>query len=130
MTALTDDRSTPLRSGNQFNDAVASGVLIYAGALVMLNADGNATPATESSGLTVRGVAEAYVDNSSGSAGDKSVDTQKGTFRFCHDSLTRSDIGSNAYAVDDQTVDTDSTDRSLVGAIVDIDDVGVWVEII
>jgi len=129
MTALTNDRQTAVRQGRQYSDPVAASTLIFYGALVMLDASGNAVPASTATGLTVRGMAREHVDNSAGAAGDKNVATENGTWRFAHSGLDRTDIGATAYAVDDQTVDTDSTGRSAVGTIVDIDNVGVWVRI-
>ena len=41
MTALTADRRSTWRNGVDFDDPVASDAVIYAGALVVLDADGN-----------------------------------------------------------------------------------------
>ncbi|NRA56244.1 MAG: hypothetical protein HRU23_19045 [Gammaproteobacteria bacterium] len=129
MVALAKDRRTPRRSGVDFNDPVAAAVKIYAGALVVLNAAGDAAPGTTALGLKVRGVSQENVDNT---AGGKKVNSMAGIFRLGNDgSITRADIGNTAYIVDDQTVaDTDGTNtRSAAGTIVDVDSVGVWVQV-
>ncbi|TVR12153.1 MAG: hypothetical protein EA385_00115 [Salinarimonadaceae bacterium] len=139
MTALSNDRNTRRRDGEIFSDPVAAGVLIRIGALVCLNAAGNAVPGATATGLTARGVAWGRVDNTGGSAGDARVETEAGVFRFANsaggDEITRADIGADAWIVDDQTVaktgapvETVPT-RSTAGRIVDIDSAGVWVAI-
>lgn len=132
MTALTEDRNTPERDGKTFRHPVAAATTIYGGALVMLDASGNAVPGQTATGLTPGGRAEEKVDNSGGAAGDATVTVRRGTFRFANDgSIDRSHIGGSAYAVDDHTVAaTDGTGtRSACGTIRDVDDQGVWIEI-
>lgn len=139
MAALTNDRNTRRRDGAVFSDPVAAGSLIHIGALVCLNAAGNAVPGSTATGLKARGVARERVDNSGGSAGDRHVETEAGVFRFANsgagDAITRADIGADAWIVDDQTVaktgapvETVPT-RSIAGKIVDVDTVGVWIRI-
>jgi len=130
--ALTDNRSTPRRNADDVNDPVASAQKIFQGAIVMLNASGNAIKGVTATGLTPRGVAQALVDNTSGADGDVSIAARKGCFRFKNDaSIARADIGGTAYVVDDETVaKTDGTGtRSALGEITDVDASGVWVEI-
>ena len=130
--ALTKDRGTPQRANDLRSDPMAAAVKIYAGAIVMLNAAGEALPGTAATGLTPRGVAQAQVDNSAGIAGDQSITSRNGCHRFLNDaSITRADIGATAYVVDDETVansDGGGT-RSALGTIVDVEAVGVWVDI-
>jgi len=134
MAALTQDRNTPQRDGSIINIGVAAGKKIYAGALVALDANGYATPGVAATGLKGLGRAEAQVDNSSGSNGDKTVDVRKGIFRYENssgaDQITRADIGNDCYIVDDQTVaKTDGTGtRSVAGKVFDVDSDGVWVK--
>ncbi len=130
--ALTKDRPTPTRANRDRHDPMAAAVLIYAGAIVMLDAAGNAVPGQTATGLKARGVAAEHVDNSGGIAGTESVPSINGCHRFINDaSITRADIGNTAYVVDDETVaktDGPST-RSALGNIVDVDAIGVWVDI-
>jgi hypothetical protein len=134
MTALTQDRNTPYRTGESFRDPVAASVTIFAGSLVCLDASGNAVPGATATTLIARGRAEEQVDNASGSAGDKTVNVRPGVFRFANhggDAIDRADIGGTAWIVDDKTVAaTDgSSSRSAAGVIVDLDADGVWVRV-
>lgn len=133
--ALAQDRMTKRRAGDRFNDPVAASTRIYTGALVVLDASGNAAPGSTATGLKARGLCIAGVDNSAGGAGDESVDTETGVFLFANsagaDEIDRSHIKSNAYIVDDETVAaTDgSSSRSVAGVIEDVTSAGVWVRI-
>lgn len=133
--ALAKNRNTPAREGDLVSDPVKAATTIYAGALVCLDASGWAVPGSTATTLTARGRAEELVDNSSGANGDKSVTVRRGVFQFANsgsDAIDRADIGGTAYIVDDETVAaTDGTGtRSAAGKIVDVDDLGVWVEIL
>jgi len=133
MVALTKDRNTQKRMGDQYNAPLAAAVKIFAGSIVMLNASGDATPGAVATTLKPGGRAMAYVDNSTGAAGDKSVGFEKGVFKFANDgTITRADIGGTAWVVDDQTVaDNNGTaTRSALGTIKDVDADGAWVEIV
>ncbi len=128
MTALAADRITNIskRDGVRYVDPVAASALIYAGALVVLNASGYATKGSTATGLIARGVAVRQVDNSSGADGDEDVETEAGVFDFINNGgITRAHIGDLAYIVDDQTVaETDGGGtRSAAGTIKDIDSV-------
>ncbi len=132
MVALTKDRNTARRDGELFNDPAAAGAKFFAGAIVMTNAAGDATPGAVSTTLKPRGIAQAFVDNSAGAAGDVSVESRGGVHHLANDgTITRADIGGTAYVVDDQTVaDNNGTaTRSALGTIVDVDADGVWVDI-
>lgn len=133
--ALTKDRNTSRRDGIQFNDPMAAGAKVYAGSLVCLDASGNAVPGTPSTTIKARGVAQEQVDNTGGAAGAKRIETRRGVFQFANsastDQITRAEIGTQCYIVDDQTVaKTSATNtRSVAGVVRDVDDGGVWVEI-
>lgn len=132
--ALSKDRNTPARAGDQVSDPVAAGAVIYAGALVVLNGTGYAEPGSTATGLTARGRADEQVDNTGGADGDKTVSVRRGVFRFGNsgaDPIDRTHIGGTAYIVDDEIVAaTDGTGtRSAAGEIVDVDGDGVWVRI-
>ncbi|MDE0901209.1 MAG: hypothetical protein OSA41_05785 [Erythrobacter sp.] len=131
--ALSADRNTPRKEGDFRQFPVAADTKIFAGALVCLNAAGDATPGAVATTLTAVGRAEAQADNTGGAAGDLSVDVRKGTFRYANsaaaDEIGREDIGKTAYVVDDETVAlTDGTGtRSAAGTIYDVDAQGVWI---
>lgn len=133
--ALTKDRDTKRRDGVQFSHPLAAATVIYAGALVALNAAGNAVPGATATTLTAVGVAQEHADNSTGAIGDVRVEVRRGVFQFANsaaaDEITRAEIGDSAYIVDDQTVAKTSgtSTRSVAGIIRDVDAGGVWIEI-
>lgn len=133
MVALTSDRNTVRLQGDKRRGPVAASQVIYAGAMVMLNAAGNLVKGATATGLVGVGRAEERVDNSAGIAGAKSIDYLPGVFRFANstatDEITAADIGSVCYAVDDQTVaKTHATNtRSPAGTVEGLDEHGVWV---
>lgn len=126
MAALTADRNTKRRDGDLFSFEAAAAV--YAGALVALNADGKAVPATATGTICV-GVARHYA------AAGEQVRVRRGVFNFedaADDAaLTRADIGATVYVADDQTVKkaAGSPASPVVGTLMDVDAEGVWVKI-
>jgi hypothetical protein len=131
--ALSTDRNTPVRTGDNVVHPIAAAKKIYAGALVALNATGYAEPGSTATTLTAAGRAEAQVDNSLGANGALTITVRRGVFRFSNhsDAVTRSEIGKSCYIVDDQTVaKTNGTStRSVAGKVIDLDSSGVWVEV-
>ena len=128
MTALNKDRATPQRAGDLVADPLGAGVTIFAGSMYVLDDKGLALTATAAATASVRAVARkraVYAD------GDEFTDGAIGTFRFDNSAggaaITRAHIGSNAYAVDDQTVANAGT--CVAGEILDVDESGVWVRI-
>lgn len=132
--ALTADRNTPSRAGEEVVLPAAAAKKFYAGSLVARDASGNATPGAVATTLLGAGRCAEYVDNSGGSAGDKTVRIEKGVFRFANsasgDLIALADIGTDCYIVDDQTVaKTNGTGtRSVAGKVFDVDSEGVWVK--
>jgi len=132
--ALTADRNTVRIEGVLFERPVAAGAVIYAGALVALNTDGNLVPASADPDLQVDGRAEERVDNSGGAAGDLTCRVRRGCFRYANsatDPITLAAVNSTAYAEDDETVAKTDATTSLpaAGIIMDVDDLGVWITI-
>jgi hypothetical protein len=132
--ALSADRNTPYRLGDQVSHPIAAATVVYAGSIVVLNATDYAEPGTTDTGLRAEGRAEARVDNTGGADGDLQVPCMKGVFQFANsvgDAVDRSHIGGVAYIEDDETVSaTDGTgSQSAAGTIVDLDAAGVWVHI-
>ncbi len=133
MTALAGDRYTDERDGRDLALPAAAAKKFYAGALVMRDASGNATPGATATGCLGIGRCEEAADNSGGSAGDKTVRVRAGVFRWANsasgDAIARADIGADCYVVDDQTVakTNGSSTRSVAGKVVDVDSLGVWV---
>lgn len=130
MVALAKDRNTASREATDFVHPVAAAAKIFTGSIVMLNAAGDAVPASAASELTIAGVAQEQGDNSGGAAGDLTVKVRKGAFRFENgDAIVAADVGEMAYADDDQTVFKAAAGRSPVGLIIEVDSDGVWVHI-
>lgn len=134
MAALTQDRNTPVRTGQTRRLKLDANVRIFAGALVVLAA-GFAKPGATALNLVAVGRAEEAVDNTGGAQGAKEIEVRPGIFRFGNsaagDAITAAEIGSDCYVVDDQTVaKTNGTNtRSKAGKVFDVDAQGVWVEI-
>ena len=132
MVALTQDRDPQRRDGVVYEDPMAANVTIYIGALVCLDAAGNATPGAVATTLKARGVAQERKTNGA-AAGAETIRTFPGKFRFANsaagDLITRADIGGTAYIVDDQTVakTNGGNTRSAAGIIKQVDAQGVWV---
>jgi len=133
MSALTEDRNTPFVDAELLVLPVAAASEIFAGSLVVVDANGYAAPGSTATGLVAMGMAEVHIDNSAGGNGDADVTVRRGkAFRFDNDgSISQANVGRSAYIVDDQTVAaTDGTGtRSLAGSIIYVDADGVWVYI-
>lgn len=132
---LTADRNTPRRADDTFVVLpVAAATVIYAGALVALDASGNATKGATATGLVGLGRAEEAADNAAGDAGDIEVRVRRGIFRWQNsageDEIDRASIGDACWIVDDHTVakTTGGATRSRAGIVVDVDAQGVWVD--
>lgn len=134
MTALTASRLTPTRLRTRLNRSVAASALCHAGALAVLDASGDVKPGVTATGLRGLGRFMDMVDNSTGSAGDKTAEIGQDSARFENsaggDELTAADIGEVCYVVDDQTVAKTSGGgtRSIAGLVADVDDQGVWID--
>ncbi|MCF1485021.1 hypothetical protein FS800_23110 [Agrobacterium vitis] len=134
MTALTADRNTPQRSGDNRTLPVKGLTTLFAGAMVALDPNGMLVPATSLPNLKIVGRNERQIVNA-GADGSVSAEVKTGIFRFANsaapDAIALADIGSNCYAVDDQTVakTSNSSARPVAGTIFDVDDQGVWVKI-
>jgi len=134
MTALTQDRNTLRRNGDQMEPPVAAATRIFAGSMVAINTGGYAVPGATSTTLKAAGVAEHRADNSAGAAGDIRVRVSKGVHQLGNsastDAIALADIGADCYMVDDQTVAKTSgtSTRSVAGKVFDVDADGVWVK--
>lgn len=132
MTALTQSRNTPSRPGLMRQDPVAAGVRIFLGAIVLLDAAGNAVSNATGAGLHAVGRAKETADNRAGIAGDAVVDSEGGVFGFAHDgSLTRGHIGKSVFVLDDQTLSaTDQAGtRTATVTLTDLQGATAWVRL-
>ena len=135
MTALTQDRNTPMKDGEEIPVPVGAAKKIFAGSLVVAAATGYAEPGSTATTLTALGRAEDNVDNSAGAAGAKTVRVRRGkAFKFANlaaDLVTQAELGKTCYIVDDQTVakTNGGTTRSAAGKVLGVEADGVWVYI-
>lgn len=130
MAALTADRRTNEREGSDYSFPVAATTEIFMGALVVLDASGNAEPGTTATGKVAVGRSNVYIDNT-GIAAAEVVEVKAGIFNWVNssgDPVTKAAIGDTVYVEDDQTVCATATGKSAAGVMVDIDSDGVWVE--
>lgn len=133
MAALTADRNTLAKDGELIPVPVAAATKIYAGSLVVANANGYGAPGSVATTLIALGRAESYVDNSAGANGDKVVQVRRGiAFKFANhaaDLVVQADFGKTCYVVDDQTVakTNGGATRSAAGTVVGVEADGVWV---
>ncbi|MDO5648857.1 hypothetical protein [Paracoccus sp. (in: a-proteobacteria)] len=112
----------------RFANPVAAGAVIRGGAMVALDAAGNAVPAAAASPV-MRGIALDRADNGSGSAGAVHVGTSRGVWIVKNDgTVKRTHIGKSVYVKDDETVA--ATGTLIAGRCLDVTDGGVAVEFI
>lgn len=129
--SLTEERTTPSRSGSLYNFTVASNTVIYKGAMVSRDSDGNAIPAADVTGSIVIGCAPSTVDNRAANYhASRNIAVTPGIFGWAHTGFTSADVGSLAYVLDDQTVTpaTNATYDIVAGVIVAIDGTTCWVD--
>lgn len=129
--ALTRSRNTPrLATGVNFAAlalAVAATTKLFQGGIVCKNAAGNAVKGSATAGLIAVGIALEEADNTTGAAGDKTVQAQPGCYKLANsagaDEITAADIGKACYIVDDETVakTSDAEARPPAGIVVAID---------
>lgn len=132
--ALAKDRNTKSRMCGNWSYKVGTGVKIYAGALVALNATGFLVPGSTATTLTAAGRAEVAVDNTSGADGAVRCEVTEGVFLFKNsaaDPVVQADVGKDCYIVDDETVaHTNGTNtRSRAGKVREVEAAGVWVQL-
>ncbi len=119
MTALTQDRNTPWREGDDFVYPVKGSTKVFGGSQAAVDANGLAVPAADTAGLTVVGIAQEYVDNSAGADSAKTVRVRRGVFQVNSASLTAADVGKPVYVSDDQTVSKSATTNKVAAGILE-----------
>jgi hypothetical protein len=131
--ALTSERTDSLNQvGQQHTYPVAATAVIYQAAMVGINAGGFLVPMSTALGLASVGVSLRSVDNSGGADGDLKCLTIRGVYAMDNsaggDEITRADIGSACFAVDDRTVaKTDAGTRSAAGVVHDLNADGLFI---
>ncbi len=131
MAPLTQDRNTPRLEGDERVGTLGASQSIFAGAILMRNSSGDLIEGATATGSFGAGMA--LERKASVGAGTESIRYRPGTFRFANSSagdlITKADIGTVCYIVDDQTVaKTNGTNtRSPAGVVDSVDANGVWV---
>lgn len=130
MAALTGERDTVEigRDARCIAVPVKTGVTIYQGAFVALDAEGYAVPARKAQGLTAVGRARKTVAGAEGSM----VEAERGVFVWDNDAenpVTRAHLLQPCYLLDDQTVTASPTGASVAGLVVRADANGVAVQV-
>lgn len=135
MVALAADRSTPRRDGQINAYPATAAVLYFAGSILCVSTATNlAVKGATATTLKCVGRTTGRFDNSGGAASAIMVEAESGIFRFANsaagDLIVLSDVGSDCFIVDDQTVaKTNGTNtRSRAGKVIDVDAQGVWVQ--
>lgn len=135
MAALTKERDTPevANGGRHLSLPVKGGATIYQGALVALDEDGFAVPATAAAGLTAAGRAEETVSNPSVD-GTEVIRVARGVFVYANsataaDKVTAKHLLQSCYMEDDQTVTAAADGSSIAGLVIRVDENGVAVEV-
>ena len=126
------NRKTAEAAHNPHSDPVAAATHIFAGNIVALDALGNAVPGTAVAGLVARGVSFEEVDNSTGLAGDKHIQTRSGVFLFDNaaaDAITQADVGAFAYISTPTEVCKTAAGKSVAGIVTELIDTQVAVKI-
>ncbi|MBF6569071.1 MAG: hypothetical protein IVW54_09360 [Candidatus Binataceae bacterium] len=129
MAALTSARNTPEMAdfGRIQVYPVEANTVVYLGSMVALNGAGNAVPASSTPGLKIVGRAERVHNgipgqnavNTGGVAGGISIVCRRGVFMYAvnDSSIAQAQIGSPAFAVDDNSVSaSDGSASSVVAA--------------
>jgi hypothetical protein len=132
MAALTAGRATqawaPFTTIRSYQQVLAG--QIYEGGIVALNSSGLAAAAGSGTGQTAVGVAQ-LSQLAVSVTPYSNITVAQGTFHVLADSaFSLSNIGSNCYLIDDQTVSMTATGHSVAGVVVQIDSAGnPWVKI-
>jgi hypothetical protein len=134
MANLTKDRNTLAKTQGTINTwKLAASAKIYAGSMVAINTAGYAVRGVNTADFRIAGRAEEQVDNSTGSAGDKSIRVEEGVYKWNNatagDAVTQAEIGHPVYVLDDNTVTKTAGNGVVAGIALQIDDDGgIWVK--
>lgn len=137
MAALTKDTSVPEKASafSMINEyGAAANAVAFQGSLIVVDANGDFDKGTTATGLVAAGRCEEAVDNTGGSAGDKTIRAKSGIFRFANsgvDAIPATQVGEDCFIEDDATVAATNggATRSVAGRVYEVDSDGVWVAI-
>lgn len=131
MTATSVSIDTPRGEGDVIAYGVAASTKVLKGTLTQL-ASGYLTGMTKAASLVFAGVAFEEADNSATATNGyiKGRVYKTGIFEFIMASAAATDVGTEVYALDNQTVTKTSTDATKVGKIVRYENTDkVWIRI-
>ncbi len=122
MAALSAQFNSPqMGSGvpKSMSYPVLTGVTIYEGALVVINASGYAKPAVSEASDIAVGRCKATIASGSASSGTYQVEVEQGVFLWDVNgtAVTIANLGALIYAYDDHTVTLSSSSASIAGTI-------------
>lgn len=135
MADATADLQITRRAGVSRGIAVAAAVLLFAGTLVCVDADGRAVVGADAADLTFGGIAIRQVDNSDGAAAADTIEVLTGgEVLLGATGLASGDEGKTVYVIDSATVglaaSTDVDHYVPVGRITEVvSATSAWVRI-
>jgi len=122
-----------IMTDSEFSDPVKGGVKLIKGAMYGIDASGYAVNMESGTPAQARGEVLYTVDNTDGASGDLNVRGRSGIFKLHNSgtSISRADIGSECFAVDNQTAHLSSSGgaRPSMGRVVNVDDSYVHVAV-
>jgi hypothetical protein len=105
--AVTANQLTKRQEGNRQSFPVAASTTIYEGTLAFITATGYLDDDTATGANRFAGVALAYVDNSSGSAGALNGEVYtEGVFELVGSGFTQASVGLSVFATDNYVITT------------------------
>lgn len=133
--AATANRLPRVRKGLEFSHPVKTGVHIYSGVLVAVDATGYALPAADTAAHRVIGYSTEEQDNTDGASGDLSILVRLDVLELENSEsnpVTNAYIGRRVFVEDDITVSIDDGTNAIVAGTcrgIDQDSGKVWVDI-
>ena len=133
MADTTVDLNLPSKGFTETQEYQLDAIKVFKNTMLIVDADGYAGKAAAAASTMFAGIALETIDNSGGSAGDLNVKVAiNGRWLLTFsDTLTIADVGSVAYATDDQTATiTSAANKQLVGHVVEFVTASTaWVDI-
>lgn len=123
MSNITAPRDPGQQDGIIYHIPVLAATKLWAGAAAITDANGWLTNAADTTGTKFAGILDKTADNTVGAAANGSIQgrvIRRGVFDFVFGgTATQATVGKKVYAVDNQTVNTTTTNSVLVGTVVE-----------
>lgn len=108
---------------------VAAGTMLLPGDIVAVNSSGYAVAASKAENLTVAGVVETLIDNSTGAAGVEITVVNRVPYLLKNDgTIKKTDVLQKCYVADKATVTKTAAGSSVAGIILAVKEDGVIVD--